>query len=466
MKRADVRAYLFPQAEKDEGFRHELERQSVTGMQVIGWVNIGTAAFLTLARFVVAPDPATLPMRLFEGSAIVLLGIAMLLGARSAYAQTRARQLGIAGGFITATVLIWFSLCMCEMAANADDFIPGQVTLVLLVGIAALPLKPLHTFFLGMAMLGSYWSAALLSEYLALRHASLEPTYALFIVTLTLLGAALTAIVYEQRRQNYQRHQTEVGFERELKEAQRRMLLSENAASLGRLAAALSHELNSPIGALKSAVDTMLLLSARQSVAPLDEKRFVALLRDLRNTIQESSDRLSSIVTRMQRIANLDRSEVQRVRLNELLGDVIALCDSRYKGRATLETDLKEVPPLVCKPQQLSAVFRNILNNSVDALNGTGKIRVSARSTDGEIEVKIADSGRGMTQDEVDNVFDPGFRVSADRVGTGNWSMFSSRQVIHEHGGEIRIHSAPGEGTTVKVTFPLGKSHRREIAAR
>jgi signal transduction histidine kinase len=458
MNSAGIRTYLFPQAEKDEGFRSELERQSVTGMKVIGWVNIGTAAFLTLARFVVAPDPATLPMRLLEGALIVLVGIAMLAGVRTAHAQKRARPISIASGFITATVLIWFSLCRCEMAANADDFIPGQVTLVLLVGIAAVPLKPLHTFFLGMAMLGSYWGSARLSDYLGLHHASLEPTYALFIVTLTLLGTALTAIVYEQRRQNYHRHQTEVRFERELKEAQRRMLLSENAASLGRLAAALSHELNSPIGALKSAVDTLLLLSARQSVAPLDEKRFVALIRDLRNTIQESSDRLSSIVTRMQRIANLDRSEVQRVRLNELLSDVIALCDSRYTERATLETDLKEVPALICKPQQLSAVFRNILNNSADALNGGGKIRVSSRSANGQIEIEISDSGRGMTKEEMENVFDPGFRVSADRMGTGNWSMFSSRQVIHEHGGEIRIDSAPGEGTTVKVTFPLSQT--------
>jgi signal transduction histidine kinase len=149
---------------------------------------------------------------------------------------------------------------------------------------------------------------------------------------------------------------------------------------------------------------------------------------------------------------------VQRVRLNDLLGDVIALCDSRYKERATLETDLKEVPALICKPQQLSAVFRNILNNSADALNGGGKIRVSSRSANGQIEIEISDSGRGMTKEEMENVFDPGFRVSADRVGTGNWSMFSSRQVIQEHGGEIRIDSAPGEGTTVKVTFPLSQT--------
>jgi signal transduction histidine kinase len=52
-------------------------------------------------------------------------------------------------------------------------------------------------------------------------------------------------------------------------------------------------------------------------------------------------------------------------------------------------------------------------------------------------------------------IFDPGFRVAEGRVATGNWSMFSSRQIVREHGGEIRIASAEGQGTRVTVTLPV-----------
>ena len=82
---------------------------------------------------------------------------------------------------------------------------------------------------------------------------------------LTCLSTALTAVVYEQRRSTYEWHKRTLETAEKLRNAEARNLLSENAASVGRLAAALSHELNSPIGALVSGVDTLLLLAARQA---------------------------------------------------------------------------------------------------------------------------------------------------------------------------------------------------------
>jgi two-component system, NtrC family, sensor kinase len=99
-------------------------------------------------------------------------------------------------------------------------------------------------------------------------------------------------------------------------------------------------------------------------------------------------------------------------------------------------------------------VFSNLVSNAVDALNGTGRIVISTRQHDGEVEVAIRDNGRGVDPSEIERIFDPGFKVAGTRVGTGNWSMFNSRQIIREHGGDIHIESDPGEGTTVRITFP------------
>jgi signal transduction histidine kinase len=61
---------------------------------------------------------------------------------------------------------------------------------------------------------------------------------------------------------------------------------------------------------------------------------------------------------------------------------------------------------------------------------------------------------RGMSADQIENIFDPGFKIPGSRIASGNWSLFNSRQIVFEHGGDIRIASSEGKGTTVWVTLP------------
>ncbi|MGH9627729.1 MAG: sensor histidine kinase, partial [Bryobacteraceae bacterium] len=204
-----------------------------------------------------------------------------------------------------------------------------------------------------------------------------------------------------------------------------------------------------------SGVDTLLLLAGRQATSPPEEQqRLVLLQADLRKSIKASTDRLKEIVARMQRFTNLDKAEIQAANLNEIVRDVASLLESRFKGKATLEMDLQPVPQLVCRPQQLSAVFSNLLGNAIEALNGNGRVVVSTRRRESMVEVSIQDNGRGVEQKDLDTIFDPGFKVTGGRVSTGNWSMFSSRQIVREHGGDINVASKPGEGTCVRVMLP------------
>jgi signal transduction histidine kinase len=277
-----------------------------------------------------------------------------------------------------------------------------------------------------------------------------------FVFTLTLLATALSAVLYDQRRSTWDWHARMLQAAENLRQSETRNLLAENAASVGRLAAALSHELNSPIGALVSGVDTLLLLASRQatSTGP-DQQRLVVLQNELRHSIRESTDRLKQIVARMQRFTNLDKAEVQSANLNEILNDVTALLEPTYSGSTKIELDLHPLPELVCRPQQLSAVFSNLLGNAIEATKNDGHVRVCTRHVDNAVKVDIHDNGRGLDPEQVESIFDPGFRVTEGRVATGNWSMFSSRQIVREHGGDIGILSRPGEGTQIEVTLPV-----------
>jgi Signal transduction histidine kinase len=442
-------------AEREPGFRREIQRLSHIGLQVVGGVQIGVAAFMLLARFLVSPDPSTFRLRLTEGLLVIAIGGLCLVLSRIHWLRPHSRLMAASAGLLVTSVLIWYSLLLSAYDPAADDFIPGQITLVMLVGVAAVPLRPTDTLLFGFLAETIYVMMYLLAQRLHIMKSGLDAIYVLFVCMLTLLATGLTAVVYWQRRSNYQAHQNTVRAAEDLRKAEARNLLTQNAASVGRLAAALSHELNSPIGALVSGVDTLLLLAARQATSsPSEHQRLVILQAELRKSVKESTNRLKEIVQRMQRFTNLDKAEVQEANLNDLLADVTALLEPEYKGKAVVELDFQPVKPLVCRPQQLSAVFSNLLGNAVQAVNGDGRIRISTRQKDSQVEVAIEDNGRGVESIQLDSIFDPGFKVSHGRVSTGNWSMFSSQQIVREHGGDIRIESAPGQGTKVFVVLP------------
>jgi signal transduction histidine kinase len=451
-----TRKYLFPGvAERDEGFRHEIERISVLSLRVIGGVQIGVSVFMLLTRFLVSPESATLPLRFQQGAFIIGLGIVDLVASGIKGIGKWARPLAAISGLLCAAILFWASLVISSRSTNPNDFIPGQITLVMLVAVTTLPLRPMHTLALGFAVGLDYLMAAILAERQLMEGLGPDDNYVLFIVMLTLLCTGITAVVYNQRRSNYQVLQQTVEAGEALRQAQARILMTESAASLSRLAAAVSHEMNNPLGALLSGVDTLILLTARQaSSEPQEQPRLVRLQADVRKSVQQSAQRLKELVARMQRFTYLDQAQVQPADINELIRDVAALIAPELKASTKLELQLETVAPVSCHPQQISIVFSSLITNALNALNGNGRILVQSRQNVNEIEINIEDNGRGISSEERENIFDPGFRISEGRIATGNWSMFNSRQIVREHGGDIRIASTEGHGTRVTVTLP------------
>jgi signal transduction histidine kinase len=451
-----IRRYILPGAiENDPGFRREIERLSHIGLKVVGGVEIGVSVFMTIAYLVLQPDPELVTLRLMLAGCVISVGIVAIAISQVEALRPYYRWLAAGSGLLTAAILIWFFLLMGTYDPTADNMIPGQITLIMLVSVAAIPFRPTDTLLFGFLLECTYVAVAIATEKLYNVGGGVEPLFVLFIFMLSCLAAALTAVVYDQRRSTYEWHVSTLRAADDLRLAEARNLLSQNAASVGRLAAALSHELNSPIGALVSGVDTLLLLASRQATSgAAAQQRLVILQNDLRKSIKQSTDRLKEIVQRMQRFTNLDKAEVQSANVNDILGDVAALVEPRYKDKAKVEMDLQPVEQLVCRPQQLSAVFSNLLGNAIEATNGTGRVVVATRQKDSAVEVSIRDNGRGLEAAELQTIFDPGFKVTKGRVSTGNWSMFSSRQIVQEHGGDICIDSKPGEGTCVNVILP------------
>jgi signal transduction histidine kinase len=441
--------HLFPgAAERDPALRHEIWRLSRIGLQVIGGVQIAVSMFMMLGRLLVAPGSSVLSFRLKQGGAIILLGLLTLICARMRSLQQWWRPLGVVSGLLTAAILVWSSLVVNPGAPRSDDFIPGHITLIMLVGVTVMPLRPVHVLWMGLGMGFIYALAAVAARSYSGAGPGVDANYLLFIFMLSLLAMGITAVVYEQRRSNFNLRQEQV-----------RALLAENASSLTHLAAALSHELNNPMGALLSGVDTLLLLASKQATCqPQEQGRLVLLQSDVRKSIQQSAQRLKGLVARIQRFTNLDQAEVQQANVNDLLSDVAALVEPQLPAAASLRLDLEPLQPILCRPQQISAVFSNLVTNAVRALNGTGgEVTIASRQKLKDVEIEIRDNGKGVGGSQLARIFEPSFRASGDSVRATNWSMFSSRQIIREHGGDIHVDSGEGKGTTVRVTLPSAK---------
>ena len=234
-----------------------------------------------------------------------------------------------------------------------------------------------------------------------------------------------------------------------------RLLVSETSAAQSRLAAALSHDLNSPIGALNSALDTMSLILRRHQEQPQKDGNLSQQLLLMKQVAQQSCRRLIEIVSRMRRFTNLERAQVQQADVNDLLRDAIALLRSELeRPKVEVKVNFDDLRPLNCKPQQLCSVFLELLRNATAHLQGEGEIQISSTEANNQITIQISDNGRGIDSERLPNLFEPSFTVKDGRVVTSNWALFVSRCVILDHGGQIEIHSTEGKGTCVTIKLP------------
>jgi signal transduction histidine kinase len=443
-------SYLLPQEEeKDPRFRLELDELSVIGLRVIAGVSIGGPLFGLVAGLSWAPEVFEY-FRIEYDLGILLIGLAALALTFWPRASPYARLLGLIVGYL----VFFFNILSQTDLAGSAYLVPANFIMIMLVGIASLPIKPLQVAGLSLAMFGTYIVFAPMIHPAIGVNSQLPPLLS-SVVQVVLICVALTAVVYHQRVSAYRaRRSAEESFE-ELRQAQSRLLISENAASQGRFAAALSHELNSPMGALSSALDT--LLSAYEKLESGQEQvsRLKKVIMGATSSAKQASQRLMETMERMKHLTNLDRAEEQVVDLNELWESTVALLHGEIARKAEVTLALEPLPRIPCRPQQMSAVFSNLLRNAAASIEGDGTIRVTSTHRGSDIILEVRDNGIGIPPDRLPHLFDPSFRVEGRRVSTSNWGLFISRSIVTEHGGRLEIDSVEGRGTTARMVLPV-----------
>ena len=415
---SQVKNWLFPPGGADEGFHQESLSLSGRGARVAGVLEVAVGLMGLAGQL---PWPAAL--------AIVVFGALILAATRinSLFEHSRA------------CVALGLGAVSAALSPSTAGFGYLATAILLLAAPALVPLLPWQSMLMGAAVV----AAAALGSHAGATAA------------LAVAAIILTASLYEERHGSYRSFTGLFHASQESRDVQSRRSLNESSATMVHLSAALAHELSSPIGTVSSSIETLLMLSARQAKAPTaEQERLLALQADLGRSLQDSMARLKIIVNRIQRLCHLDEAVLQPANLNDLLREAAALVAPAGSNSIEFEWNLRPLPDLQCRPQQLTMVFWNVLLNATQAIDGDGHISISSAVQNARVEVRIEDDGRGIPSERLAHIFDPVFNVADSRVSTGNWSLFTSRQFIKNHGGDLRIKSLAGRGTTVTLYLP------------
>ncbi|NIP78539.1 MAG: hypothetical protein GWM90_04780, partial [Gemmatimonadetes bacterium] len=235
-----------------------------------------------------------------------------------------------------------------------------------------------------------------------------------------------------------------------LRSAQAELVGSAKLATLGNLIAGVAHEINTPLGALHSNHDTIARALDRlqeileDEVVDEDEledvRRIVKAIDGVTATNNMAVDRMVKLVDSLRTFGRVDRSDIDRVDLHEGLESTLAILSHELKDRIDVVKDYGDLPRVECYPNQIHQVFMNLIVNATQAIEGRGTLTLRTRPEADEVAVEIADTGVGITEENLARIFDPGFTTKGSRMGMGMGLLITS-QIIDRHGGRIAVES-------------------------
>lgn len=269
-----------------------------------------------------------------------------------------------------------------------------------------------------------------------------------------------------------------IGFDiTERKAAEMRMASSDRLESIGRLAAGVAHEINTPIqylndsvafirdgvGELLAYIDKLhALLPPGQHPADDDVDYLREELPPAMGRVAEGLGRIAEIVRSMKNFSHADQGEMGTVDLNAAIASTLVIARSEYRDCADVETHFGDIPPVVCHGGQINQVVLNLVVNAAHAIDdlvkkdgGRGKICVQTSLQGDKVVIGITDTGGGIPEGIRERIFDPFFTTKEVGRGTGQGLSIARNVIVKGHGGELDFVTEPGHGTTFYIRLPV-----------
>jgi signal transduction histidine kinase len=174
----------------------------------------------------------------------------------------------------------------------------------------------------------------------------------------------------------------------------------------------------------------------------------------LLSEIRDSTGRVSALVGAVKSYTQLDRASLQLIDVTEGIDSTLVMLAHKLNGGITIVRDYAtDVPRIEANPGELNQVWTNLIDNAIDAMDGSGTLRLSTRADPNDVVVEIGDTGPGMPPDVQARAFEPFYTTKDVGKGTGLGLDISRRIIVERHHGQIRIDSRPGQ-TVLRVHLP------------
>ncbi len=235
---------------------------------------------------------------------------------------------------------------------------------------------------------------------------------------------------------------------------QDKLIQAEKSGSLGVLTAGIGHGLNNPLfgilglgEAIQEEADLNTIRSYAKDIVN-HGRRMAAIIKDFTGSIRSDQK---------ERLAPVD--------LNQQLDEALNLAPLNRDEDIDVQRHYQTLPTITAVPDELRQAFFNIILNALQAMDSKGTLSLSSQVTDGMIQVRVTDTGKGIPKAHVSKVFDPFFTTKGQGGGSGLGLTVANR-IVSKFGGRIRLESEEGKGTTCLITFPLPGSDQQEESQR
>ena len=235
---------------------------------------------------------------------------------------------------------------------------------------------------------------------------------------------------------------------RAVEERERELVRSERLAAVGKMAAMIAHEVRNPLSSI--GLNTELL---EEELGPeLDEAR------ELCRAIHREVDRLTQITEEYLSFSRLPKPKLAHEHVNAMVSALAAFVREDLAAKqVTLTTDLTAGDPVArIDAAQIRQCLLNLIRNAAEAVvaKGSGHVTLRTRTAGpGRVEIDVEDNGIGIPADVLPQLFDPFFSTKEDGSGLG---LALTQQIVRDHGGDLRVDSVVGRGTTFTVSVPVG----------
>jgi signal transduction histidine kinase len=228
----------------------------------------------------------------------------------------------------------------------------------------------------------------------------------------------------------------------EQEKVQEYMHQSEKLALVGQLAAGAAHEIRNPLAVIYGFIQ---LLQKRLSPEEGNQYYLPLILQEI--------ERVNQIVTELLMLSKPSRPNYREMELKEVVGSILPL----MKAEATLHgieiVDRCETGTrLHVDVEQLKQILLNLMKNSIEAMKQGGVLTVESRQDNKMVHITIRDTGEGIPPEYLNRIFEPFFSLKEEGTGLG---LSISRRMVENHGGDLRIHSKPGQGTEIVISLPI-----------